>query len=418
MKKVLNSLLNFLKIPLKNREIKILIVSHIHPYNARAGNEVRNKKICQYFTNYLNIKIIYLFINREEEEVKNIDIKTIFKNNLVLIDTKINNFRAELYGNLDILKGLSYNYEPTDDILLDSNILYRYGYEVYKDISHFQNRQVTNLLINEILKFNKIHKIIFSYVFFAGVLGFSHKLHKKMIVDTHDIFSKGEESTNIPAPKLNKNQERILLSYFKNKIAITESDEIFLTKDLKLKGAITAKVDYEYKPIISDQSNSIGILASSNHYNRYYINYFINNTWEKILTVKPDMKLLVYGSVVGDLDVKTSDTVILHKYIGDIEAIYENFQTCINPSRQKSGFKVKNLEAIFYGKNLVTYAENTNEVDYDERNNFYLAGNEEEFVRQVIKASSIAPSKISRELELEYDKKTVYKNISRIIIKA
>lgn len=66
------------------------------------------------------------------------------------------------------------------------------------------------------------------------------------------------------------------------------------------------------------------------------------------------LKLLVYGIVCDWVDTNTNERIYLKRFEPDIEKIYREADSIINPVRFGAGIKIKNIVALANGIPLVT----------------------------------------------------------------
>jgi glycosyltransferase involved in cell wall biosynthesis len=107
------------------------------------------------------------------------------------------------------------------------------------------------------------------------------------------------------------------------------------------------KIKYPFK------KNVIMYVASDNKHNTYSINSFLQDGWPLVIQNMPDVKLHIYGTITDRIQVNARG-VRKFGFIENLDDAYKKAKIVINPDLISSGLKIKNVEAICYGKTLVT----------------------------------------------------------------
>ena len=111
---------------------------------------------------------------------------------------------------------------------------------------------------------------------------------------------------------------------------------------------------------------TLGYFGSDNPSNVQAMEWFLDNVWPLILAKRPETRLLIAGTVCNGLQDFVAanqqqndrpDSIELRPTIDDIPALYRSFQIAINPVQFGTGLKIKNQEALAYGKPIVTTAQ-------------------------------------------------------------
>ena len=107
---------------------------------------------------------------------------------------------------------------------------------------------------------------------------------------------------------------------------------------------------------------TIGYLGSANASNTHAVESFLSNVWPELVDLNPEMRFdlviaggicqwLVQSDVFETLDENRID---LLGSIADLETFYNRVDVVINPVQFGTGLKIKNCEAIAFGKPVLT----------------------------------------------------------------
>ncbi|MCX5713256.1 MAG: glycosyltransferase family 4 protein, partial [Candidatus Omnitrophica bacterium] len=100
--------------------------------------------------------------------------------------------------------------------------------------------------------------------------------------------------------------------------------------------------------------NIILIVASGNPLNIFSVNKFIKEIWPKIQKRIPDARLRIAGPICKVLLCGVHAGVELVGYVENIADEYSNALVVVNPVVAGTGLKIKSLEALAYGKALLS----------------------------------------------------------------
>jgi glycosyltransferase involved in cell wall biosynthesis len=87
------------------------------------------------------------------------------------------------------------------------------------------------------------------------------------------------------------------------------------------------------------------------------LRYFLDNSWPRILEFCPEAHLRVCGNVYRSFLNRAFERVEFLGVVEDIETEYHNAEIVINPIWFGTGLKIKTVEALAFGKALVTTAK-------------------------------------------------------------
>ena len=96
----------------------------------------------------------------------------------------------------------------------------------------------------------------------------------------------------------------------------------------------------------------VGILASSNENNRVAVRNFLD-CWEKKLGKSRHVELFIGGEICCFLKTSSRNVYLLGR-IEDLTIFYKSLHLVVNPDLGGTGIKVKSLEALSFGRPLLT----------------------------------------------------------------
>ena len=210
------------------------------------------------------------------------------------------------------------------------------------------------------------------------------------VIDLHDKFS--------------DKREKVLSCGVSDGLAITTEEEAALLnradlvmaiqdlerrrfQELSVKPlVITTGVDFEPKfdegPAKAEREPTVLIVASGNALNVNSLQTFLREVWSKRGECLGGLKLRVLGRVCENLTCKDS-TVELAGYVHDLASEYRKALFVVNPVVAGTGLKIKSLEALSYGKALLSTPAGVEGLPDREGELFAVARTGEEFVKRM-----------------------------------
>lgn len=184
----------------------------------------------------------------------------------------------------------------------------------------------------------------------------------KVIIDTHDVLNKrlaslpkvGSDEGNV----ITEEQEVSSLSLYDKVLAIQEREFSYFEE--KLPGSvILAKRpslirDVSF-PELKPGPLVLAFVGSTSLHNVVGINWFIENVWD--FEVNSLFKLKVFGNVCSKISLPNLDVynnISLCGNVDSLDFIYEPCHLVINPVLLGSGLKIKNIEALGFGRLVLT----------------------------------------------------------------
>ena len=199
--------------------------------------------------------------------------------------------------------------------------------------------------------------VIVEYAFFSKALEcFDHNTLK--IIDTHDIFADRYKhyQRQGQSPQwfsTTHQQERKGLNRADIVVAIQDHEASYFAKQLPSQQVVTVGHLVPLQRLERESNhNRLLFLASKNPINVHAINYFIAEVLPVIKNDCPNVKLVLAGEICNA--VEDREDCLKLGTIDDLRTAYEHADIVINPIQFGTGLKVKNIEALAFGKPLVT----------------------------------------------------------------
>lgn len=213
------------------------------------------------------------------------------------------------------------------------------------------------------LSTHKYDIIFFEGLLFHHLLDLVDKKQALCVLDTHDLMHKRTESFKNSGKfypwNISESRELECLKSYEKVLAIQDADFSYLQKKLPTKGLLVKRpASLSFLPIKTAHNNQLQLcyVASSAEHNIHALEWLFANIWSDELARV--CSLNVYGTIcakLGDLK-KISGTYNIN-ILGKVDLVSEAFlnsHILINPIQIGSGLKMKNVEAIGYGRGVIT----------------------------------------------------------------
>jgi len=184
-------------------------------------------------------------------------------------------------------------------------------------------------------------------------------------------------------------EELSILSKFDMVLATSIEDQQFLDEI----SGIAGKVAY-LPPCVSPAKNhneghnrreyDLGFIGSSSLFNIDAMDYFLNSIYPLILDKKPDVSLLMGGSICNafrQTDHKSKISYLDH--IEDMNDFYKQISIAVVPLRFGTGVSIKTIEAMNHGCPVVSTPAGTRGLDLEHERGLHIANEPELFADQV-----------------------------------
>jgi glycosyltransferase involved in cell wall biosynthesis len=198
-------------------------------------------------------------------------------------------------------------------------------------------------------------------------------------------------------------EEQFILNHFDAVLAIQKNEYEILRKMLPHKVLLLCPHSVTYdshrllrrkttEPAVtvgqyqkSNEIRNIGFIGADNEANYSGLDWFIKQVWPIVKQL--NLNLYIFGKV-GDRfqDVCDADESIknMSDKLSQAE-IYSLVDCMINPVFVGGGLKIKTLEALAYGKPLISSKEGSVGIDNQDENGIIVAHNRLEFIESLIK---------------------------------
>ena len=204
--------------------------------------------------------------------------------------------------------------------------------------------------------------IIVEYIHNAYLLDAFEDDNSITAIDMHDIMYRRAESFLsfgvAPALAISKKQELAILGRFDIVLAI-QSNEARILRDQLDVTVLSVPRPQEVRTHLNDtlfkrSSDRLHCLffASKAIFNGHALLWFIDNVWNDELELQ--YELVVAGSICDVLPKRVEKKARLIGRVASSDDAYSLADIVINPIKMGSGLKIKNLEAMAFGKPVIT----------------------------------------------------------------
>ena len=151
-----------------------------------------------------------------------------------------------------------------------------------------------------------------------------------------------------------------------------------------------------------EENHSLAHIGTMDWYPNYdSLSWFINDVLPDLVEQFPELKLYIYGGGKSKLNIPKAlkDNIIVKGYVDDLwqELLAKNL--AIVPLRIGGGIRVKILEMLAAGQNVISTSIGSEGIDVKDETHILLANNKDEFIE-----------KITYFLNGKYDSKTIAVN--------
>jgi len=182
----------------------------------------------------------------------------------------------------------------------------------------------------------------------------------RLLLDTHDVLSlraaRFRALGRAPEPDISPEEERAALTPFDALLAIQHEEAEALRALCPEHNVIVAAHPAKLKPLPPRQGAGLRLLFAGGPaaHNLHALQWFLEQVWPQARAAHPQLELWVAGAVCDGLTTAAHDGVRALGQIDDIEKAYAETDIAINPIRMGSGLKIKNIEALGFGRPLIT----------------------------------------------------------------
>lgn len=203
--------------------------------------------------------------------------------------------------------------------------------------------------------------VLVNYAYLSKVLSYTPKEILK-IIDTHDSLHlrfnslyNGERA--IDRFRIAIHDEINALNRADRVICIQEEERTFFEQHGCRANLYTIGYHVPFEPTLYRENRTkLLYLGAAYEANEDAITYFLDQIWPQIIQRHPSCTLYIAGGIGKQLlnSGKQYPRVELMGYVENLKELYTAIDIAINPVRIGSGMKIKNIEALSFGKPIVT----------------------------------------------------------------
>ncbi len=341
---------------------KVLVISPVPLFPSHSGNRTRILRICTELQNQgYTLDFFYTGFQHKISSLHekffngivlnhNIQKKEILPGNYLLLRT------------LEIINGLKIRAQRKIRMRKYGTDSARFNKSLYD----FKNIRKLKLLQKQLTKSEESYKaVVLNYAVYSFYLDLFDEVTTK-IIDTHDRLSDryklylegGEEP--VVWKSITPDDEQKAIRKADIIWAITQKEADYFKKLIEgdRPKVLTVPHLVEFKDIRVDSDSSqktILAVAGKGKINITGLNWFFSEVWKEVTAQNPELKLIVAGSIC---DIKEQlhsvENVTFYGRYDELEEVYGLTTFCINPIQFGTGLKIKTLEALSFGKEVLT----------------------------------------------------------------
>lgn len=319
---------------------KILVVSHVYTHPTNVGNKRYILDYCKALKDR-GAEVYFLYIGKEsiEEEQKTREAwngKAYF---IYLSQFDAFYGRCLKYFHKIILKRVMLDY-----------LFVKYGI-------NNQFRKIENAIAPD--------TVIVNYYWLSKALKLSKA--KKRVIATHDCFTNKFERLGIHDLSMTPCLEQKYLRRSNMIMSIQENESVFFRFLAPNLPCITVYPPLTFtKQDVVDNKNILYI-ASNNQLNKDGLVWFIDNIFPQIIALFPQYTLLIGGKISDAMkEYSNNPNIKILGMVDNIVEFYKQGNIVVNPTLKGTGLKIKTIEAISYGKLVIT-SKHSSEGLYDNK---------------------------------------------------
>ncbi len=229
--------------------------------------------------------------------------------------------------------------------------------------------------------------VIVEYIFWSKALErFDRKVLK--LIDTHDVFTR----RHLLYRKANQTYGWYCTTASEEAKALNRADVIIAIQDrereffstLTHKPVVTVRHIAPLAPVQQRDTSGTRLLfiGSDAGTNIHGLRTFLAETYPRIRAEVQGVHLDIVGPVCSAIE--DTDGCTKHGILDDLEPMYAAATVVINPIQFSTGLCIKTIEALGYGKPVVTTSAGSLGMEDGSNEAFVLADTSEEFARAVI----------------------------------
>jgi glycosyltransferase involved in cell wall biosynthesis len=202
---------------------------------------------------------------------------------------------------------------------------------------------------------HRFDAVLVEYVFFSrALLNFGPEVLK--LIDTHDVFADRYKKLRKNGIRrfwfvTNQKQERRGLNRADVIIAIQEHEANYFRSHIKRK-VVTIGHSVRLEKLPEAGEPMVGYFGSGNAANMQALQSFLSGVWPLVRQFAPTARLLIGGGVASQIENRPD--LELMPVVDDIAEVYSRARVMVNPMQVGTGLKIKSIEALGFGRPLVS----------------------------------------------------------------
>ncbi len=242
-----------------------------------------------------------------------------------------------------------------------------------KRLSEFRSTEFQRRFRSSVARLQP-HAVIVEYITLSYLVpDRSQRAGVLYAVDTHDVLSMRNQQFKQHRyehwVELSRSEEAAAIDSFDVVIAIQPEEAAifrsFVSQDQPV--IVAGMAGQVYQVDVDNRRTrrpadpiSIGILASNNAANQHALSWFLDEVWPILLASHDTLRLVVAGSITKSLaGERPLDRVQILGPVQKVADFYALVDIVVNPIQFGTGLKIKNIEAMCFGKPLVTTKQGT-----------------------------------------------------------
>jgi glycosyltransferase involved in cell wall biosynthesis len=224
--------------------------------------------------------------------------------------------------------------------------------------------------------------VLVEYVFFSrALLNFGPDVLK--LIDTHDVFADRYKKLRASGIRrfwfvTDKEQERKGLERADTVIAIQDHEAEYFRREIE-RPVVTIGHSVRLEPLPEVRDPVVGYFGSGNAANVQALESFLSEVWPLVRQAVPEAKLLVGGGIARRYS--SREDLLLMPVVDDPAEVYSRAMVMVNPMQVGTGLKIKSIEALGFGRPLVTTTVGAHGLEAAADSAFLLANRPAEMAR-------------------------------------
>lgn len=182
-----------------------------------------------------------------------------------------------------------------------------------------------------------------------------------LVLDTHDVMHQRTDAFKQLGIdywiQVTREEEKFWLEHYDMLVAI-QNEEAAILRDMTDRPVVTVAHARKVDPLpLPNNGNTrrLGLFSSRGASQVHSIRTFLLETWPQLIGTFPDLQLHIFGHVADSLtDISIPDGVRIRGYVEDLREAYLEMHAVINPAVLASGLQIKSVEALCFGRALLT----------------------------------------------------------------